>query len=62
MGPGRGTLMADMLRSTAIFRPFQAALEVDLVEVSTHLRQVQRQTLAAAGSVESADEAAVLRQ
>ena len=34
MGPGRGTLMADMLRSTAIFPPFHAALQVDLVEVS----------------------------
>ena len=50
MGPGKGTLMADVLRSTAIFGAFQAALRVDLVEVSTHLRAVQRETLAAVGS------------
>jgi NADH dehydrogenase [ubiquinone] 1 alpha subcomplex assembly factor 7 len=49
MGPGRGTLMADVLRSTAAFTPFHAALQVDLVEVSAHLRHVQRQTLASAG-------------
>ena len=49
MGPGKGTLMADVLRSTAIFEPFQQALQVELVEVSSHLQRVQRETLAAAG-------------
>ena len=47
MGPGKGTLTADVLRSTAIFAPFQAALRVDLVEVSAHLRETQRETLRA---------------
>lgn len=32
-GPGRGTLIADVLRSTAVFPAFHAALSVDLVEV-----------------------------
>ena len=28
LGPGRGTLMADLLRGTAAFQPFAAALSV----------------------------------
>jgi len=36
LGPGRGTLMADLLRGTAGLRAFAAAAaEVDLVEVAT---------------------------
>ena len=57
-GPGKGTLMADILRSTAVFDGFHAALDVSLVEVSAHLRAVQRQTLAAAGEEEVAAAAA----
>lgn len=45
-GPGRGTLMADMLRATARVPGFAAAVEVHLVEASAHLRACQRQTLA----------------
>ena len=52
MGPGKGTLMADVLRSTSIFAPFQDALQVDFVEVSAHLRAAQRQTLLAASGAE----------
>ena len=33
LGPGRGTLMADLLRSTAVFAQFAKAVSVDLVEV-----------------------------
>lgn len=32
LGPGRGTLMADLLRGTSSLRAFAAAVEVDLVE------------------------------
>ena len=37
-GPGRGTLMADVLRATSIFPAFQAALSVHLLEVSPVMR------------------------
>lgn len=33
LGPGRGTLMADLLRSTAVFNQFAKSVSVDLVEV-----------------------------
>ena len=49
-GPGRGTLMADVLRATAAFPAFADALTLDLIEVSDHLRSVQRETLAAAAA------------
>lgn len=45
LGPGRGTLMADLLRSTAVFHEFHEALSVHLVEVSPHLRDLQREIL-----------------
>lgn len=35
LGPGRGTLMADLLRSTATFREFAMSVSADLVEVGT---------------------------
>lgn len=41
LGPGRGTLMADALRGTAPLKGFAAALSVDLVEVSSTLREQQ---------------------
>ena len=34
LGPGRGTLMADLMRSTAAFPDFARAVSVDLIEVS----------------------------
>ena len=34
LGPGRGTLMADLLRGTASFKPFTSGLDIHLVEVS----------------------------
>ncbi len=33
LGPGRGTLMADLLRSTAAFPEFARSVSVQLVEV-----------------------------
>lgn len=48
LGPGRGTLMADMLRATAAVPGFHAALDLHLVEASPVLRQAQRDRLAPA--------------
>ncbi len=45
-GPGRGTLMADILRATRAVPGFHAAARVVLVEASPRLRAVQKATLA----------------
>lgn len=45
LGPGRGTLMADVLRATRAVPGFHAAARVVLVEASATLRAVQRRTL-----------------
>jgi len=50
LGPGRGTLMADMLRAAGKVRPeFVAAARVTLVETSPVLRGVQAQALSSVG-------------
>lgn len=49
LGPGRGTLMADMLRTLAAVPSFDAALTVHLVETSPVLRRAQEHALAGAG-------------
>ena len=46
IGPGRGTLMADMLRATRVLPGFREAAAVHLVETSPVLREVQAMTLA----------------
>jgi len=46
MGPGRGTMMKDMLRMIRIFPRLSDALDVTLVEASPLLREQQKQTLA----------------
>ncbi|GGD46887.1 class I SAM-dependent methyltransferase [Sinisalibacter lacisalsi] len=46
LGPGRGTLMADILRATKAVPGFHAALEIHLVEASPALREKQRAALA----------------
>ncbi len=45
LGPGRGTLMADLLRATSRVPGFHDAAEIVLLEVSPTLRSIQAQTL-----------------
>lgn len=45
LGPGRGTLMSDILRATKGVSGFHAAAEIILVEASPSLQAVQAQTL-----------------
>lgn len=45
-GPGRGTLMADVLRATKGVAGFHAAANIVLIEASAKLRDQQSQTLA----------------
>jgi NADH dehydrogenase [ubiquinone] 1 alpha subcomplex assembly factor 7 len=45
LGPGRGTLMADLLRAAKIRPGFIAAARIWLVEVSPALRAIQEKTL-----------------
>jgi len=48
MGPGKGTLMADVLRASQSFPAFRASVgSVHLVETSPHLRNKQRLVLKA---------------
>jgi SAM-dependent MidA family methyltransferase len=49
LGPGRGTLMADLLRATRLLPDFRAAATVHLVETSPSLRQRQQAALAPSG-------------
>ncbi len=46
-GPGRGTLMADILRATKYVEGFHEAANICLMETSPHLREMQQQTLQA---------------
>jgi NADH dehydrogenase [ubiquinone] 1 alpha subcomplex assembly factor 7 len=48
LGPGRGTLMSDVLRVARISPPFLEAISVHLVEMSPTLQRLQEQTLAQA--------------
>jgi NADH dehydrogenase [ubiquinone] 1 alpha subcomplex assembly factor 7 len=50
LGPGRGTLMADILRTAKIKPAFLAAADVRLVEISPRLRELQRATLEKGGA------------
>lgn len=60
LGPGRGTLMADLLRGTSNFKPFSSGLTVHLVEVSSFLRKRQWERLQCTGPTpEDADQAQV---
>ena len=45
LGPGRGTLMADLLRATAKVPGFHAAAQIHLVEASHPLRAAQKAAL-----------------
>lgn len=44
-GPGRGTLMADILRATKGVPGFHQAAEITLIEASSVLRDIQKETL-----------------
>ncbi|AEE77479.1 NADH dehydrogenase ubiquinone complex I, assembly factor-like protein (DUF185) [Arabidopsis thaliana] len=45
LGPGRGTLMADLLRGTSKFKNFTESLHIHLVECSPALQKLQHQNL-----------------
>jgi NADH dehydrogenase [ubiquinone] 1 alpha subcomplex assembly factor 7 len=49
LGPGRGTLMADLLRATRLLPDFKESVTVHLVETSPILRQRQQAALASSG-------------
>lgn len=49
LGPGRGIMMSDILRTAAVDKDFKAAISVYLLEASPALEAVQGQTLAKAG-------------
>jgi len=51
LGPGRGTLMADMLRTLKAVPGFLKDADIVMVEASPHLRAVQQEKLAAHGRV-----------
>jgi SAM-dependent MidA family methyltransferase len=46
LGPGRGTLMSDLLRASKVLPEFRAAIQVHLVETGPVLAERQRATLA----------------
>ena len=45
LGPGKGTLMSDILRSTKHIKGFHDATEVCLVEINPHLQDAQKQNI-----------------
>lgn len=56
IGPGRGTLMADVLRAIRVVPGMTDAAQVFLVEASPHLRQVQRDCLGAVTHLDTASD------
>ncbi len=51
LGPGRGTLAADLLRAARVAPEFHRAIRLHLIEISPALRAVQQQRLASADAV-----------
>lgn len=45
MGPGRGTLMSDVMRAAAMVPGFHQAVKIHLIEVSPKLRKKQKEAL-----------------
>ncbi len=50
LGPGRGTLMADIARAARVDPGFQASAQLSLVEISPPLKRLQAETLAKVGA------------
>lgn len=44
-GPGRGTLMKDLIRGSSVMEEFHYAADIHLIETSPTLRSIQKQTL-----------------
>jgi NADH dehydrogenase [ubiquinone] 1 alpha subcomplex assembly factor 7 len=61
LGPGRGTLMADLLRAARIRPAFREALDVRLVESSPVLKDAQKRALAGVAAAWHADFAEAAR-
>jgi SAM-dependent MidA family methyltransferase len=59
LGPGRGTLMSDLLRASDAMPDFRRAVRVHLVETSPILREFQREALAGLEVVWHEDAAAL---
>lgn len=51
LGPGRGTLMSDLLRAAGTLPSFREAIRIHLVETSPALQERQRQALGEMGAV-----------
>lgn len=45
-GPGRGTLMSDITRTLESFKQTKDNLQLKMIEMSPHLKEIQRQTIA----------------
>jgi NADH dehydrogenase [ubiquinone] 1 alpha subcomplex assembly factor 7 len=45
LGPGRGTMMVDVLRAAKVMPDFRAAIDLHLIEISPALERLQRQAL-----------------
>ncbi len=45
LGPGKGTLMSDLLRATAVLPAFQSAAQINMIETSERLQAIQREVL-----------------
>ncbi|XP_076954226.1 uncharacterized protein LOC143628553 [Bidens hawaiensis] len=45
LGPGRGTLMADLLRGASKFEKFTQSINIHMIEVSPALKKIQKSTL-----------------
>ncbi|CAJ1933868.1 unnamed protein product [Sphenostylis stenocarpa] len=56
LGPGRGTLMADLLRGASKFKNFIDSLHVHLVECSPALQKLQHQNLKCIGEENTAQD------
>lgn len=55
LGPGRGTLLSDLLRATSHIPDFKNALSLHLIETSSSLRKLQKEKLPQAQWHESLD-------